>query len=154
MSVCLGVCVRGSLTAAASLLLLLLTHRFSFLSLCCLLPFLFLSVLLSTCRALSISRQHSVSSPSRSEKPFSGLSLVGNRVWRKITDQRTCERECVCVFLCVCERGVYYKEAGLTGRWWCFFSSTHLIDAIYSHASPVMKHEKTAWESVCTSVYV
>lgn len=125
MSVCLGVCVRGSLTAAASpLLLLLLTHRFSFLSLCCLLPFLFLCVLLSTCRALSISRQHSVSSPSRSEKPFSGLSLVGNRVWRKITDQRTCDRVCVCVcvFLCVCERGVYYKEAGLTGRWWCFFS--------------------------------
>lgn len=123
MSVCLGVCVHGSLTAAASLLLLLLTHRFSFLSLCCLLPFLFLSVLLSTCRALSISRQHSVSSPSRSEKPFSGLSLVGNRVWRKITDQRTCERVCVCVFLFVCVRGVYYKEAGLTGRWWCFFSS-------------------------------
>lgn len=122
MSVCLSVCVRGSLTAAASLLLLLLTHRFSFLSLCCLVPFLFLSVFLSTCRALSISRQHSVSSPSRSEKPFSGLSLVGNRVWRKITDQRTCERVCVCVFLCVCERGVYYKEAGLTGRWWCFFS--------------------------------
>lgn len=117
MSVCLGVCVRGSLTAAASLLLLLLlTHRFSFLSLCFLLPFFFLCVLLSTCRALSISRQHSVSSPSRSEKPFSGLSLVGNRVWRKITDQRTCESVCVCVFLCVCERGVYYKEAGLTGK--------------------------------------
>jgi len=101
-------------------------------------------------RWLSISQQSSVSSPSRSEQPCSGLSLVGKRVWRKITDWRTWDYVCLCV--CVWERGEYYKEAGLSGRWWFFWSCT-LHTSCWCCSSLGFLYswliKKTAWESVC-----
>lgn len=78
-------------------------------------PLSFLSQLFSppVGRWLSISQQWSVPSPSHSEKPCSRISLAGSEAW---LNNRHTIHACVCVCL------KYYKEAGLSGRWYFFFS--------------------------------
>lgn len=144
--------VYGSLIAAASLpsphspLLLLLSVVFSQP------PFL-LSVLLSTCRALTVNQQATLCLlPLTVWKTLSWpligwqLSVAENYGPAHIT-------ETVCVPGCVREWDKYYEEAGLSGRWW-FFSCCKLHTSFsccsFLFFLPLVPHkDDSMWDSVC-----